>query len=302
MLTYSERLHRLLVRWDPRAVLISDERARRAASRLDGPPDAAVSSAELRDASWVCDVSVHPVLREPIPSAFRLGSFMPVTATVGLGMISTHSPLGLLWYHWLYQSHSAGCRYCNYADTSRPLDATRMLHAYAASTVAAVGVAAGAAALARRTPRMKMLGLLAPHSAVACAGAISTVANSTEFENGIAVTDASGETVGVSRVAAQSTVARAVLLHSFLVPSCALLAPVLAMRLYVVPKLLHRLPSLMMPSAAALVLGGVCVLTPVASAAMPATIEIPVASLEPDLRDALQSRKLESVYSSRVLY
>ena len=75
---------------------------------------------------------------------------MPVTGTLSLGMIWSANPPAALLCHWLYQaraacqssrrhsrahrrpsaqSHSAGMRYCNYADVSRPLDAQRMVGA-----------------------------------------------------------------------------------------------------------------------------------------------------------------------------
>ena len=146
MSDYAANLRRLLHRWDPRGVLISDERALKAVSvlnedrELDSPCDggslsrdlssSAATQRQVTDAQWAYSLAVHPVLEQPIPSAFRVCSFMPVTALISLGMISTKSPLATVVYHWLYQSHSAATRYCNYADTTRPLDARRMVGAY----------------------------------------------------------------------------------------------------------------------------------------------------------------------------
>ena len=48
-----------------------------------------VTAQELQEAQRVCDAAVHPVLKEPIPSAFRVCSFLPVTYGLSLAMIST---------------------------------------------------------------------------------------------------------------------------------------------------------------------------------------------------------------------
>ena len=129
---YSDRLRRVLHRWDPRGIFIGDKRAYEAVSLLKTPQNH--TDAQLAHARWTCDVAVHPVLEQPIPSSFRNSAFMPVTAILSLGMVSSSKPLGVLACHWLYQSHSAATRYCNYADTARPLDGQRMLAAYGLST------------------------------------------------------------------------------------------------------------------------------------------------------------------------
>ena len=173
--SYRDRLRRLAARWNPSGVFIGDASAYAAVKLLrERPKDASVAS--LVEAERVYKAAVHPVLEQPIPSAFRHSSFMPVTASLALGMIASKNPSSLLLCartafgrvgqrravdsrsarthrvpprvclhssHWLYQSHSAGMRYCNYADTSRPLDGQQMLRAYALSSVAACGIAIG---------------------------------------------------------------------------------------------------------------------------------------------------------------
>lgn len=279
---YFGRLQKLLRRWDPRGVLVSDVRALAAVEKLRDPRHE--SAADLNHAQWVCDAAVHPVLQQPIPSAFRVSSFVPITASLSLGMISTKAPLATVLLHWVYQSHSAATRYCNYADTSRPLDARRMLQAYGASTGVAAALSLISIALTARVPSMRTLSMIVPHSAVAGAGALSTVMNAeVELREGVPVVDAAGTERGVSRIAARATIERAVLLHSVLVPGCALLAPVLAMRMFVVPRLMSKSPELLWPSAAALVFGGVGVLTPVVAACVPSMVRLDTAALEPEL-------------------
>lgn len=95
---------------------------------------------------------------------------------------------------------------------------------------------------------------------------------------------------------------QAVLFHSLLIPSCALLAPVVLMRTVVVPRLLHKAPTALWPASAALVFGGVCLLTPAAAALVPPTIAVPAASLEPELARSARERGLTAVFSSRFLY
>ena len=42
-----------------------------------------------------------------MPTAFRHGSFMPVTGTLSLGMIWSANPPAALLCHWLYQARAA---------------------------------------------------------------------------------------------------------------------------------------------------------------------------------------------------
>lgn len=300
--SYSERLRRLLRRYNPVGVLISD---RKVYAALETLRSTNASEKQLDYARWVCDTAMHPVLQQPIPSAFRLSAFAPVTALLALGMVSNKSPLGLVFYHWLYQSHSAGTRYCNYADTSRPLDSKRMLTAYAVSTGAACSIALGALAAVKRAPRLQPIGLVVPHLAVCVAGAASTVLNNEQdLLHGVQVTDASGRSLGVSRHAAREGVERAVLLQSLLVPTCALLVPVLTMRTLVVPRLMHTNPLMLWPTSAALVLGGVCGLTPAAAAAVPRHVTLPRERVEPELQALVDEggRPVQEFHSTRVLY
>ena len=277
---------RLARRWDPRGLLVNDEQAKDALAKLKSPRDHGATA--LARAQWTVDAAVHPVLEQAVPSAFRVCSFLPVTSVLSLAMISSKSPTAALLYHWLYQSHSAATRYCNYADTSRPLDGNRMMTAYAASTAAAWGVSVGVMALVSRIPRMNAIGLIVPHTAVACAGAVSTVMNAErELEDGVPVLDAAGNEVGVSREAAKATIAKAVLLHSVVVPSCALLLPVVAMRAYVVPRLLRSAPNALWPVAAGLVVGCSCVITPVVAATISPEVTIDPQQLEPELAEKI---------------
>ena len=298
---YSDRLRRVLRRWDPRGIFVGDKRAYEAVSVLKTPQNH--TDAQLAQARWTCDVAVHPVLEQPIPSSFRNSAFMPVTAILSLGMVSSSKPLGVLACHWLYQSHSAATRYCNYADTARPLDGQRMLAAYGLSTGVACGIALAAVAAVRRAPSLRALGLIAPHSAVCAAGALSTYLNNeADLAHGVEVTDAAGAPLGVSRRAAEAGVMRAAILQNGVVPLCSLLLPVLAMRGLVVPRLWKSHPDKLWPISAALVAGGVCVATPAAAAAMPAVVSLPVDDLEPEVRAAAKARGVDTVYSSRVLY
>ena len=77
---YLVRLQRLLRRWNPRGMLISDARAQAAIALLKNPERSCASAAELERAHLTCEAAVHPVLQQTIPSAFRVSSFMPTTA------------------------------------------------------------------------------------------------------------------------------------------------------------------------------------------------------------------------------
>ena len=104
---------------------------------------------------------------------------------------------------------------------------------------------------------------------------------------------------------AHASVARAVLFHSVLIPGCALLAPVLAMRFVVVPRLLRTSPVLIPISSAALTVGCTCYLTPFAAASCPPVITVPTSALETENQEKVRSlcaEPRERVWSDRILY
>ncbi|KAL1523779.1 hypothetical protein AB1Y20_018703 [Prymnesium parvum] len=303
-LPFSARLRRISARWNPRGVLISDAQAHEAL-RVLNTRTPATPAAALVDAERVCRAAVHPVLCQPIPSAFRHASFLPTTSALALGMVLGKSPLTLLGCHWLYQSHAAGMRYCNYADTSRPLDGALMLKAYALSTLAACGVALFSGKLVARAPRLRLLGSTLPHAAVASAGAVSCVMNAShELEAGTGFSDAEGTLLGKSRAVARASVCQAVLFHAALVPACALLVPVITLRA-LMPYLLRTSPVLVTPVSATLTTCCTWCLTPLAAAMVPNTISIPFSALELDNQEKVKAaigKEPTRVYSDRLLY
>jgi len=94
--TYRERLRRLLYRYHPAGVLLSDTEVHAAAETLRS---GRASAKETERAHWICDSAMHPVLQQPIPSAFRLSAFAPITTACALGMVSGKSPIGLVFFH-----------------------------------------------------------------------------------------------------------------------------------------------------------------------------------------------------------
>ena len=160
--------------------MLSDEKAAAAVGLLaDKRRCALASEEELADARWVYDLTVHPVLDQPIPSAFRACSFIPMTTFAAIGLAAAPSSTAAAFgAHFFYQSHSAAMRYCNYEDTSRPLDPNLMLGAYAASSSAACAIGIAGVLLAPRVPMaLRTAAQAAPHIALGCAGALSTVMN-----------------------------------------------------------------------------------------------------------------------------
>ena len=76
---------------------------------------------------------------------------------------------------------------------------------------------------------------------------------------GVGFSSPAGGAIGSSQVVAQASVTRAVLFHSLLIPGCALLAPVVAMRFLVVPQMLRRAPGMLAPTSGLLTIGCTCV-------------------------------------------
>lgn len=92
--------------------------------------------------------------------------------------------------------------------------------------------------------------------------------------------------------------------QAVLIPSCSLLFPMLSMRYVAYPQLINRAPRLLGPSALLACLAGVCVLTPLAVATVPAHVPLDPTTLEPEFRDRTdaEGRPINRLYSTRVLY
>lgn len=191
-----------------------------------------------------------------------------------------------------------------------------MLGAYAASTAVACGIGLGALRLTSASPRLRAASLVAPHVALGCAGALSTVLNNQpQLNEGVSLIDEEGLEIGVrSRSAAASTVARATLLQGLLVPSCALLVPTLLFRRLLLPRLWMSAPQLLPLAASATIMGCVTVLTPLTVAMVPAFVPISWDNLEEEnkvkvleaqgsrLRGASLDGSSIRLFSGRVLY
>ena len=76
------------------------------------------------------------------------------------------------------------------------------------------------------------------------------------------------------------------------------------MRYVAYPQLVHRAPKLLGPSALLACVTGVCGLTPLAVASVPAHVSLDPTALEPEFhgRTDGNGRPIESLYSTRVLY
>eukprot|EP00965_Chrysotila_dentata_P071497 2362057-Pleurochrysis_carterae.AAC.1 len=304
-LLYSERLRRLLNRWSPYGVMVTHAQAQASVAIVKDSQFA--TTEETKTAKRIYEVAVHPVLDQPIPSIYRFGSFFPATLTTSLLLATTHKPALAFAAHLLFQSHSAGMRYCNYSDTSRPLDQNLMMNAFIASSAAACGIGSGAILLYRKFPKLRGVATVVPHLALSCAGAISTYMNNqADLEEGVVVADAYGRICGVSHEAARIGVYRAMWIQAVVIPGCALLAPMAFTRYVIFPRLTASNNFVQLPIAiSAAVVCGVVGLTPAMVALVDPQIGVAAASLEAHCTEYAQTLGVapsDKLYSSRLLY
>ncbi|QEU60012.1 Fsf1 [Kluyveromyces lactis] len=252
------------------------------------------------------DSTVHPDTGETVFLPFRMSCCVPSNLIVTAGMLTPNmGTAGTLFWQWANQSLNVAVNGAN-ANKSHPMSTTQLITNYTMAVTASCGVAVG---LNKLVPRLKhlssntkmILGRLVPFAAVVSAGIVNVfLMRGGEIRKGISVYDSNGDEVGKSKKAAFIAVAETAFSRISNATPIMVIPPLILVKLQ---KTVLKGKSMAVQTAANL---GVILVTsfialPFALAVFPQYQSISVSSLEPELRNKVDSNKkpIETVYFNR---
>jgi hypothetical protein len=199
---------------DPMHLIRNDEEIEGARALLS---TAKVKNLETEQARHVLAGTTHPGSGEIIPAPCRMGSWvlMGTVPITGLTVMSRFYPTSLLGaglFQWYNQSVNASINFFNGSAVAGGDEGMQVFaQGYTGACVSAVGLALGYGIFLRRNasnPFLKSVGKYAPFPATALANCINTaLVRQHELKEGIVVTDAAGNPMGKSKIAAKKAIA-----------------------------------------------------------------------------------------------
>lgn len=183
------------------------------------------SDAELWKARNIIESMEHPQTKEIINPIGRMSCFVPANIPIQIGMLLAPPTVfvsvelcelqtfNIILWQWINQSYNAVFNYCN-RNTSTESNTTDIVKAYCSATIVSVSVALAGNKLVQKCGGGGLLGKVRtlhsfihsfqciPWFAVACAGAANVyLMRFKETRSGIAIKDAEGNELGVSKKA-----------------------------------------------------------------------------------------------------
>ena len=234
--TFEGRLKGILLKIDPRNVLISDAELESAQKLLERYKNNTLKEGEVDDATlWKARETIEAVIHKPTGEKMfvlgRMSAFVLCNIPMLIGMMihgPTSTAAGMFW-QWLNQSYNVVNNYTNRAG--REVDNASLLKTYGIGVTVACTIVFVSNQLIARVPALKSLGLLIPYLAVASAGGLNVaLTRMDEIQNGITVRDASGKDVGISKSAGALAVYKTVTTRSLFLPVAPMLLPPVLMK------------------------------------------------------------------------
>lgn len=234
-------------------------------------------SRDIRDNSFAQDGTI-------IPRPFRMCGYIPTNVIICVGMLTPSPALGVF-CQWMNQNQNAALNHFN-RPSKEPTTLKQFLKGYLPAASASVAVGWGlnsAVTKSNISPAIKA-GLLraVPFFAAASANAVNIgFMRMREISTGIPVTDAQGNQLGLSKVAARRAVAltafsRIIMSGSLLTP------PPFIMNLYSKTQFAKAHPGLYYPMYT-LVMGALFALAlPLSTGVFPQQMSIKTSKLEPE--------------------
>ena len=168
-----------------------------------------LEDAQLWHARKVVQATCHPT-GEIIPAPLRFSAFAPANLVICAGMLRPNPTLLIsAFWQWVNQSYNALVNHANSGAGDNDASRGTFLSAYAAGTGSAValcvGLQEGARRLSSGSPRIaSIVRLTVPMLSVSVAANVNLLlVRRSELVQGIEVSTASGEVLGVSQLAAQ---------------------------------------------------------------------------------------------------
>eukprot|EP00808_Paulinella_micropora_P016809 g50927.t1 len=225
--TYMGRVRHFLDVINPMSLFTSDATLKKSVELLEAQEnhtlDPTVTVEDLWRAKAVKESVLHPQTGQPIFPLCRMSAFVPMNAPIVVGMLSTQSKAGMIFWQWYNQSYNVAVNHAN-RNASNEMSTEAIASAYAGAVLSSCSIALGLDSVLKKAEAAKLSPLLLrvsrsliPFTAVAGAGSLNIyLMRRNETKEGIMVQDADGNDVGTSVIAGkmavqQSAITRVVL-------------------------------------------------------------------------------------------
>lgn len=243
----------------------------------------------------------HPDTGEKQMLIGRMSAQVPMNMTITGAMMTFYrtTPAVIFW-QWTNQSFNAVVNYTNRSG-DKPIPNSTLMQAYVGATGGALAVGLGLNALTKSLPAI--VGRYVPFAAVATANCINIpLMRQSELWNGIPVSDAEGNRLGISKKAARQAIFLTVVSRVTMALPGMCITPII-MNYLDGKKFMKQRPSLASPIQIGLVGLILVFATPLCCAIFPQTSSLGVSSLEPELQEAIMKKNenISAVYFNKGL-
>eukprot|EP00474_Spongospora_subterranea_P010205 CRZ10663.1 hypothetical protein [Spongospora subterranea] len=225
--TYLGRVKKFIDIINPRNLFVSEEQLSGCKAKLqqfEKTGDA--SDQSLWEARSVVEAVVHPDTGKPIPILFRFSAFVPVNLPICVGMLTTTTVPGTIFWQWVNQSYNVAVNHSN-RNASNAMSNEQILKAYTGAVLASCSISVGLNQIAKRA-NMKLLGQFTPFIAVATAGALNVVLmRRNELDQGIEIKDSEGNVCGKSKAAGRAALTQVALTRVALPAPILIIPPII---------------------------------------------------------------------------
>lgn len=211
--TYWGRAKHFFTTTDPRNVLRTpkelDEAKEIVTKFKAGENLSHLSEDEIWRAKQIYDSAFHPDTGEKMFVLGRMSFQVPGNMLITAAMLTFYkSPVQIIFWQWFNQSFNAMVNYTNRSGSS-PIKINQLAVSYASATSAALVTALSLNKLVRKAP--SLIGRFVPFAAVAAANCINIpLMRQKEIKEGVEVTDATGNKIGQSKIAAKKAISEVV--------------------------------------------------------------------------------------------
>jgi len=277
---------------DPRNLLATNaqlEAAKKLVSEYRlGIEPAGSTDDDIWSAKMLYDSAFHPDTGEKQILIGRMSAQVPMNMTITGAMMTFYrtTPAVVFW-QWVNQTFNALVNYTNRSG-DKPIPPKTLIQAYAGATGGALTVALGLNAATKSLP--PIVGRYVPFAAVAAANCINIpLMRQSELIGGIPVTDEQGNRLGTSKIAARQAVMLTVVSRVSMAAPGMGITPVI-MNYLDSKAFMKRMPWLASPIQIGLVGLILSLATPLCCAIFPQSSSLSIASLEPELQEAIRKK------------
>ncbi|KAL6723021.1 tricarboxylate carrier [Ancylostoma duodenale] len=226
------------------------------------------------------------------------------TMLCGAMMIWYKSTPAVVFWQWANQSFNALVNYTN-RNAKSALTTQDLLVAYSTAVTGALGLAIGLKQYFAKREVSSLAQKMVPLAAVAVANAINIpLMRQNELKNGMSVTDADGNIVGTSQLAATKAISLVVLSRNIIVAPCMILTPIIMEGLCKLASFKRNINRLNIPTQLVLTFFLYGAMVPVGCALFPQQNSIKLTTLkrfEPTAYERLKHVKGDRVYFNKGL-